>query len=799
MSESDDQERRTGGKPFRKFEKRPQFGGFKAREGGKRPFKREGEAPRGPYPFKRREDETRPASGERPAGGGDRREGGPPRFRSKFDGERRGPSSGDAPRPPFRKPFGKPEGGGFRRPEGGDGERRPFNREERPRFGGGDRGGDSPRPYRKPFGKPEGGGFRRPEGGDGERRPFNREERPRFGGGDRGGDSPRPYRKPFGKPEGGGFRRPEGGDGERRPFNRGERPRFGGGDRGGERGGYAPRKPFRSDAGGFERPREFRGHREEGGESRPFRKPFQKFGFRRAEDPGGGDRPARFERREGAPEGAENPRAEEGGSRPSQASLLFHGAQVLRRVRDGDLPADRALSSFFFERRTLGSHDRRFIAETFYHLMRHHRRIDEAIQMAFTGKFIAEERREIGFPVSDPSAAMRWHETTPGRDEQPSVIGRWMDLMRFGLASAERFREEASNNLGRVAVEYERLGQDRFYEQVSVQLLGHLLESAVDKMRELGDNDSPSLADRTFSFPGWMWGMLGFGLPKAEWMPLGRSLNEPAPITLRFNSLATDLELSLSSLREAGIDAQPAPLAPQGIILPGRVATPSVPYFNEGWFEFQDEASQLAVLFCGAAPGMRVVDACAGAGGKTLYLAERMENTGTVLACDIDERRLAALHKRVERAAVTIVEPQRLGSSEPFGEAGSADIVLLDAPCSGSGTLRRSPDRRWRLQQNDLPEFLRTQAGLLDRWAPLVKPGGVLVYATCSLFNDENKAQIEAFLARNDGFERDPEGAAAALGAETAAKVLDREGDLVLYPHRQGTDGFYAARLKRRG
>ena len=222
--------------------------------------------------------------------------------------------------------------------------------------------------------------------------------------------------------------------------------------------------------------------------------------------------------------------------------------------------------------------------------------------------------------------------------------------------------------------------------------------------------------------------------------------------------------------------------------------------FRDGLVEVQDEASQLAALLVEARPEMAVADLCAGAGGKALALAAAMGNRGRLVALDSEAARLERARPRLARAGVTCHALQTLsGDDGPWlsAEAAGFDRVLVDAPCSGSGAWRRNPDARWRLTPEALAELLETQATLLDRAAALVRPGGRLIYATCSLLAEENGAQIESFLARATDFALKPYGEVwrAAIGSTPP----DRAATLTLTPARHGTDGFFVAVLERGG
>ena len=238
-------------------------------------------------------------------------------------------------------------------------------------------------------------------------------------------------------------------------------------------------------------------------------------------------------------------------------------------------------------------------------------------------------------------------------------------------------------------------------------------------------------------------------------------------------------------------------LAPYGLRLPAGTKVEQWAEYASGLVEVQDAGSQLTCLAVGAAPGETVVDLCAGAGGKTLALAAAMGNRGRLIACDADRARLARLGPRAERAGVAICETRLLDSGRESGALGDlagpngtgmADAVLVDAPCSGTGTFRRNPEARWRLTEAQLARLVALQARLLDVAAGLVSPGGRLVYVTCSLLDAEGAGQITGFLARHRGWR--------AQAIEIGAGVARGDG-LRLAPDRDGTDGFFVARLLR--
>ena len=219
--------------------------------------------------------------------------------------------------------------------------------------------------------------------------------------------------------------------------------------------------------------------------------------------------------------------------------------------------------------------------------------------------------------------------------------------------------------------------------------------------------------------------------------------------------------------------------------------------------EIQDEGSQLAALFAAAKPGEQVVDLCAGAGGKTLALAAMMENKGQIYATDDDKRRLAPIHERLARSGARNVQvrtPKSVGDA--IGDlAGRIDLVLIDAPCTGTGAWRRNPDAKWRMRPGALEQRIKEQAEILDRAVPLLKAGGRIAYVTCSVLDEENGAQVRAFLARHPDFSSQPPAEVAGALGERAfmfgkAALMSGEG-LLMTPRRTDTDGFFVAVLKR--
>ncbi len=294
--------------------------------------------------------------------------------------------------------------------------------------------------------------------------------------------------------------------------------------------------------------------------------------------------------------------------------------------------------------------------------------------------------------------------------------------------------------------------------------------------------------------PDWLHARLAARLGPALEDEL-QALLQPAPLDLRVNLLKTTLEAAQAALAAEGLDAVATRFSPWGLRIANRRPVTTGPAFQSGLIEIQDEGSQLVAALADARPGQRVCDFCAGAGGKTLALAMTIANRGQLAACDTSPARLENAVRRLRRAGVSNVERHLLAPGDKWTKrrTQSFDRVLVDAPCTGTGTWRRNPDARQRLTEADLAELTARQAAILDAAAPLVRKHGRMVYATCALLEEENEAQVMRFLARHPGFSLVPLARAWPFdGAPPCG------GDfLTLTPARHGTDGFFAVVLEQ--
>ena len=397
-----------------------------------------------------------------------------------------------------------------------------------------------------------------------------------------------------------------------------------------------------------------------------------------------------------------------------------------------DGPADETLSRFFRAHRSLGRRERAFIAETVYAVLRRKRSLEAAAG-----------------------------STAP----RPLVIAALVRVLGFSGRSLD--------------------------EALSAE------EQALVARVKATRADALPAAVRA-DLPDWRWERLAREHGETAAMRLAQGMLNAAPLDLRVNLARTTREEALERLRADALEAQTTPYSPAGLRFAGKPAINRHPLFAEGLVEVQDEGSQLLAWLLAPRRGEMVADYCAGAGGKTLALAMLMRGTGRLYAMDTSAKRLAALAPRAARAAVTSIHPLALsGDNDARAKrlAGKMDRVLVDAPCSGFGTLRRNPDLKWRHGPEAIGELARKQQAILGAAARLVKPGGRLVYATCSILREENEAVADAFLAAQAAFR--PLSCAALLAAQRID--LDTGERLRLWPHVHGTDGFFAAAFERQG
>lgn len=298
------------------------------------------------------------------------------------------------------------------------------------------------------------------------------------------------------------------------------------------------------------------------------------------------------------------------------------------------------------------------------------------------------------------------------------------------------------------------------------------------------------------SHPAWMVRLWIDQLGLAEAEALARAMAQPAPLTIRVNTLKTTTESLQERLTAEGINSTPCHYAPHGLTLTGHVSLAGLASFQEGLFTVQDEASQLAALLLAPEPGERVLDLCAAPGGKATYLAQLMEDRGTLVASDRTERKQELIREAAARLGITCLTTRPVDATKPLDNMGPEpfDRVLVDAPCTGLGVIRRNPEGKWWKEPADPGRLAETQLTILGRASQVLKPGGVMVYATCSTTVAENEQVIDNFLSHHQDFMVETLRESAPL----LAPLATNRGFFRSWPHRHGMDGFFAARLRKK-
>ena len=352
------------------------------------------------------------------------------------------------------------------------------------------------------------------------------------------------------------------------------------------------------------------------------------------------------------------------------------------------------------------------------------------------------------------------------------------------------------------------LGSGNRAESALADLAFVVHPNEIDWLQRFGTIDRNTLAPLTrVNMPEWIWNALGSSVPKDECLPLAEAMLKAASLDLRVNTIKTQREDLLSVLNDLGgrYAAEPTPYAPNGVRLKGKPALQTQEFFKNGFAEVQDEGSQLLGMLLEPKRGEMVVDFCAGAGGKTLSLGAMMKSSGRLYAFDVSEKRLANLKPRLAKSGLSNVHPVWIDNENDAKVkrlAGKIDRVLVDAPCSGLGTLRRNPDLKWRQSPQSVAELTQKQLSILTSAARLLKPGGRLVYATCSLIYQENQGVVEAFLANNPQFElKDPKEVlrdSFPMMGELPIGASKNSSYWQLFPHIHGTDAFFGAILERK-
>jgi 16S rRNA (cytosine967-C5)-methyltransferase len=424
--------------------------------------------------------------------------------------------------------------------------------------------------------------------------------------------------------------------------------------------------------------------------------------------------------------------------------LLEGCAELIARVMRFDHPADSIISRFFREHRGLGQRERATLAETAYRVLRHRATYELMVRSAPKG--MGNVHRKLAMLAFAAPREYLQNALLPAERA-------WVETCDAQITSGEGLLDLHKHNL-----------------------------------------------------PEWLAALLKAQVGDQFW-PLVQSLNQAAPLDLRVNIFKENREKAQIELAQAAIESVATPFSPWGLRVVGKPALNLLPIFSEGRVEVQDEGSQLLALLTGAKRGEMVADFCAGAGGKTLALGAMMKNTGRLYAFDTSQKRLDGMKPRLARSGLSNIHPVAIAHERDERIkrlAGKMDRVLVDAPCSGLGTLRRNPDLKWRQKEADIAELAQLQANILQSAARLVKSGGRLVYATCSLLREENEAIALSFSAANSDFV--PLDVAELLASQkmenTASLCVGSQESptryLRLWPQVHGSDGFFAAVWQRK-
>jgi 16S rRNA (cytosine967-C5)-methyltransferase len=440
------------------------------------------------------------------------------------------------------------------------------------------------------------------------------------------------------------------------------------------------------------------------------------------------------------------------------AARLQAAIELLAEMQEASSPADRVSAAFFRARRYMGGQDRRDVIERVYRVLRRRAALDWWLERTVPEASFDAVQRQRARVIASLALSDHWD----------------FDRIAGSFDGGQYRADQLDETERRLAKAFSGKTLDNADQPLSVR--NEIPAWLEDEFRSVfGDRLETELA----------------------------ALMREAATDLRTNTLKATREEAIAALAKEGVEGKPTPLSPLGIRVGGRPPLASLQCFKAGLIEVQDEGSQLIALLTEARPSQRVVDFCAGAGGKTLALAAAMNNKGKLVASDVLKGRIERASTRLTRAGVHNVERLGLSSErDPWVKrhAGTFDRVLVDAPCSGSGTWRRNPDAKWRLKPTDIDELIELQRRILTSAARLVKPGGHLVYATCSLLPRENGVQADWFLAQNEEFTALPVAGIwiSAIGGPAPESSSGPGPYLSLTPASHGTDGFFVAILQRR-
>lgn len=501
-------------------------------------------------------------------------------------------------------------------------------------------------------------------------------------------------------------------------------------------------------------------------------------------------------------------------------SLIGHTAQLLRLVWNSPRPADQLVSEYFRSKKYIGSHDRRFVAQTLFAALRGSSAFEYCSHLAWDdvknmyGELPLDSEtsvREIGIvlTVCLIGNAVGVGNITALITELSGLDVQHPDrramVLSAQMAEITGWPEESCVFFTTAVLEYWTMLEDE---------CNNILEALSSE--RLPDEASRAILAARYAMPDWFFSHAvqktsysSRALNGEQWfamVELAASMLPAAPLSLRVNTIASTRGAVLDALKKNGVTARSGRLSPDCILIDKRVNLSQTPLYQDGFVEIQDEASQLAAYAVAPAPGWTVMDACAGAGGKSLHLVTLQRNKGTVIASDVEYQRLKEILPRARRAGLSGITTIQIHDSQHPGILPEplrhlhhqCDAVLVDAPCSGFGTVRRSPMLKWRSSPAQIEKLAHKQVQIVQTFSNAVKPGGVLVYATCSVLPAENEHVVNTFLDRNRDFIPDDLSVVFA-DSGIAIPLLEQEAPFVtLLPSIHGCDGFFLARMRRR-
>ena len=471
-------------------------------------------------------------------------------------------------------------------------------------------------------------------------------------------------------------------------------------------------------------------------------------------------------------------------------SLLSHSAKLFSIMLKSPQASDILASQYFRQKKYIGSNDRKFISESIFSTLRM-KNLSEVCVSSFQP--IQQEHRNI-LIIASTLIIIQNVDSYSDIFNPMKILKRLSgssalninELMSFTLDELNIFDSGVSKDFVRIVINNFKLINSR-----SLDILSSTSVPTLEQQKVLGNR---------YSMPSWIlndWvNNKAHNLTWKQACQLADSFLFPAPLCLRVNTNITSVEKVVQNLQSQGIDCKQGHLSPFSVIINQRINLRQNDLVKHGIIEVQDEGSQIISLSLAPEPNTTVLDACAGAGGKSLHIASLQNDSGRIFASDIELRKLRELNKRSKRSGFNSIKTILVNhKSSDKMSYNSFDYVLIDAPCSGSGTFRRSPFQKWKLKKSLVSRIARKQFKILMEYSKYLKPGGILVYSTCSILPEENDEMINKFLAETDNFEKSPiKPALQKYGVEING-LNDEDFSLSLTPYKHGCDGFYMARL----